>query len=78
MDKRHNLQERLEVARMFIKMMTDSGYDTNTRGEVVRSAVRKFYREMDVAKEAGNSIYRTRQEIEKKKELSRLLNRPWY
>ena len=77
-DKRHSTAELLEIIEKFLQKMSDSGYDPKTREEVVRSAVRKHHRDLQTARNLGGSIYQTREELDKKKQLSKLINRPWY
>jgi len=57
MDVRHAQQERLEIIGKFLQKMADSDYDSSTRGEVVKSAVRKYFREVNAAMKGGTSIY---------------------
>ena len=46
--------------------MTDSGYDQKTRDEVIKSALRKHYRQMMTANKEGRSISHSREEMEKR------------
>ena len=78
MDVRHTLQDKLAVIGKFLQKMADSGYDSGTRGEVVKSEIKKYFREVNAAKKGGTSIYSSREEIEKKKVASKLLNRQWF
>ena len=69
--------EKIEVVKKFLQKMCDSRYDKNTRGEVVKCAVRKHHRQLKEAKSNNTSIYSSRKEINMRKETYKLLNRPW-
>ena len=69
--------EKIEVVKKFLQKMCDSGYDKNTRGEVVKSAVRKHHRQLKEAKSNSTSIYSSRKEINMRKETCKLLICPW-
>ena len=78
MDNLHTETEKLEVIGKFLQKMSDSGYDPGTRAEVLKSALRKFYRQVMEAEREGRSIYCSREEIDRSKAASALLNRPWF
>ena len=46
MDSYHTTDERLVVVTDFLHKMLDSGYDHRTRMEVVKSAAKKYYRQV--------------------------------
>ena len=56
-DRRHSTEEVLEILRKFSQKLVDSGYDRGTRQEIVQSAIRKHYRELQSARDKGGSIY---------------------
>ena len=59
-------------------MLADSGYDAASRQEILRSGIRKHYRDLAKATKEGSSIYRTRVQMNKEKELKTLLDKPWF
>ena len=50
----------------------------SSRQEILKSGLRKTYRDLAQARRDGVSIYRTRQQMDKMKELKTLLNKPWF
>ena len=77
-DRYHTRTEILDILRKFSQKMTDSGYDVSSRQEILRSGLRKTYRDLAQAKREGVSVYRTRQQMNKKREIKNLLDRPWF
>ena len=77
-DRYHSRKEILDIIRKFSQKMTDSGYDTSSRQEILRSGLRKSYRDLALAKREGVSVNRTRQQMDKKREVKSLLDRPWF
>ena len=77
-DRLHTVMEVLEVLKIFSQKMIDSGYDGSSRQEVLKSGLRKYFRELAKATAEGHSIYRSRQEMDRKKEVKDLVSRPWF
>ena len=77
-DLKHSEKEVLEIIKKFTQKMVDSGYDTGSRQEILRSGIRKYHRELAQAVREGSSIYRTRKEMNAKRELRSLVNKPWF
>ena len=77
-DRYHNRRDILEILKKFSQKLTDSGYDASSRQEILRSGLRKSYRDFAQAKRDGVSVYRTRQQMDKKRELKTLMNKPWF
>ena len=78
MDYFHTEAEKLEVIEKFLQKMSDSEYNPGTKAEVLKSALRKFYRQVMEAERKGRSIYCSREEIDRNKAALALLNRPWF
>ena len=78
MDRVHEQSEVLEIIKIFSQKMVDIGYDSQSRKEVLKSGVRKHPRDLARAIREGTSIYRTRGEMNKKKEWLSLLNKPLF
>ena len=57
MDMFHNREERKDVVRKFLQKMVNSGYDKQIREKVIKSAVRKHHRDMNIARKEGRSIH---------------------
>lgn len=77
-DTAHTDSQLLKILKRFSQMLIDSGYDLTSRQEILKSGIRKLYREMAQAMREGNSIYRTRTQMNQKKEIKTLLNKPWF
>ena len=56
----------------------DSGYHGPSRQKVLRSGIRKNFRDLDRAVKEGSSIHCTHLEMNEKKEVKSLINRPWF
>ena len=65
-DKRHSRTEILIILKTFSQKMIDSGYEVSSRQKILRSGIRKFYREVEQARKEGRSIYRTRDKMNKR------------
>ena len=59
MDTAHTEQDKDDVKRDFLQKMADSGYQHPTRKEVIRSAVKKFYRQVIEQETGGRQLYRS-------------------
>lgn len=70
--------EKIEVVKNFLQKMCDSRYNKNTRGEVVKSVVRKHHRQLQEAMSNITSIYYSRKEINMRKGTSKFQNHPWF
>ena len=68
----------MDTLRSFSQKLADSGYDAASRQEILRSGIRKHYRDLAKATKEGSSIYRTRVQMNKKRELKTLLDKPWF
>ena len=62
----------------FSQKLVDSGYDLGTRQEILKSGLRKSYRELAQARREGASRYRTRQQMNESKDVKNILNKPWF
>ena len=77
-DRHHSETDLVGILTTFSQKLIDSQYDTLSRQEVLKSGIRKYFREMASAVKAGNSLYRTRKEMDGKKEIMSLMNKPWF
>ena len=68
-DRRHGKEEILSILTKFCQKLVDSGYDLGTRQEILKTGLRKSYRELAQARREGSSRYRTRQQMSESKEV---------
>ena len=78
MDSLHTQSEVVETLKTFSQKMADSGYNISSRQEILRSLIRKHFRELGNASKEGISIYSTCQKMNQKKEVAPLLKRSWF
>ena len=77
-DGKHSKEEVLLILDKFSQKLVDSGYDLGTREDILKSGLRKGYRELAQARREGASRYRTRQQMNESKEVKSILNKPWF
>ena len=63
MDADHTWEDQRFVLSDFIQKMTDSGYDHLTRSEVIKSAAKKFYRQLMEQESGGKRLYRSAEDM---------------
>ena len=78
MDADHTWEEQKVVLSDFLQKMTDSGYDHPTRTEVIKSAVKKFYRQVMEQESGGKRIYRSAEDMAVGRRLKDLTNKTWF
>ena len=77
-DRLHFETELVSILTTISQKLIDSQYDTLSRQEVLKSGVRKYFRELASAVKVGRSLYRTRKEMDGKKEILSLINKLWF
>ena len=78
MDADHTWEEQKVVLSDFLQKMTDSGYDHPTSTEVIKSAVKKFYRQVMEQESGGKRIYRSAEDMAAARRLKDLTNKTWF
>ena len=58
--------------------MTDSGYDHPTRTEVIKSPVKKFYRQVMEQESGGKRIYRSAEDMKSKRRVKEFMKKTTY
>ena len=64
-ERLHTSQEMDAVVGAFFQKLANSGYDRETRTQILRSAMVKFYRKILDSKMGGHQLYRSSSEIER-------------
>ena len=62
----------------FSQKLIDSGYDGSSREEILRSVIGKYHGDIARTEKEGASIYHSRVEMTKAREVKNLLNKPWF
>ena len=78
MDLRHSMVDKRPILTDFLQKLADSGYTHPTRMEIVKSAARKFFRQLMDQEAGGSRIYRSSDEMAKSRRLKELANKTWY
>ena len=78
MDLCHSMADRKPIVSDFLQKLADSGYSHPTRMEIVKSAARKFYRQLMDQEAGGSRLYRSSEEMAKSRKLKELVNKTWY
>ena len=78
MDSKHTVQERVDVLGVFLQKLCDSNYDQNTREEIIKSGLRKFYREWNRREMESKSLYRSKGEMLEARTTKQLFNKVWF
>ena len=64
--------------KVFIQKMSDSGYDKATRGEILKSGLKRYYR-LRLQEEAGcRRLYRSGQDLQQGRTLKPMKVRDWF
>ena len=58
--------------------MTDSGYNHQTRSEVIKSAAKKFYHQLIEQELGGKRLYRSAEDMAAARRLKDLTNKTWF
>ena len=69
MDRYHSWEDQREVVSDYIQKMCDSGYDHPTRVEVIKSGVKKYFRQVVEQESGGRRIYRSAEEMASSRKL---------
>ena len=77
-DSSHTQSQVLAILRTFSQKLIDGGYDATARQEILKSGIRKSYRELAQARKEGRSLYRSRKEMNQTKEVKSLINKQWF
>ena len=77
-DGAHSEEEIVEIGRRFLKKMTDSGYGTATREEVIKSGLRSYYRRLGEAQKEGRGVYRSSQQMKESRRYKSLQKKTWF
>ena len=78
MDADHTWEEQRSVLSDCMQKITDSGYDHQTRSEVIKSAAKKFYRQLVEQESGGKRLYRSAEDMATAKRLKDLTNKTWF
>ena len=78
MDTDHNTEEILAVTRKFCTKLANSGYNQQTRWEVLRSATTKYFRDLAEWKTGGKAMYRGREELALRRKFKALEMTTWF
>ena len=78
MDTGHTWEEQRSVLSDFIQKITDSEYDHPTRTEVIRSAAKKFYRQVMEQESRGKRIRRSAEDMAAARRIKELSNKTWF
>ena len=78
MDVDHTWEDQRFVLSDFIQKMADSGYDHPTRSEVIKSAIKKLYRQLMEQESGGRRLYRSAEDMAGARRLKELQNKTWF
>ena len=77
-DRIHSLDDRMVDIKIFIQKLVDSGYEKETRGEILRSGIKRYYR-LRLQEETGTrKLYRSATDMKVGRILKPLKTREWF
>ena len=78
MDMDHSQEEKKEIIGDFLQKMADSGYKHPSRKEIIKSAVKKYYRQLLEQETGGRKLYRSAEDMAETRKMKSLMNRSWF
>ena len=78
MDTKHSRKDILDVVRKFFQKMEDSKYGKPAREEVIRSAVKKYWRMVLKEVTGRKDMYRTREVMNKEGRFKNMRTQTWF
>ena len=77
-DRAHTVEDRLGDVKALAQKMADSEYGKDTRQEILKAGIKRYYRLLLQEVAGGRSLYRTLEEMIPQRRVKQLKTRVWF